>query len=121
MGIGIGLFCSVIIPTLPMIVTPKLLGTAFGLMEMLQNLALGIFPLIIGAIRQRIIEQTLEGFHEESMFLFVISCLCLGMAFILKAVDLTTGSKIDKKDFRKRYIAEVLKVDSSYVKAAKLA
>ncbi len=52
MGIGIGLFCTVIIPTLPMIVNPKLLGTAFGLMEMLQNLALGVFPLIIGAIRE---------------------------------------------------------------------
>lgn len=48
MGISIGLFCSVIIPTLPMIVNPKLLGTAFGLMEMMQNLALGAFPLIIG-------------------------------------------------------------------------
>lgn len=38
------------------------------------------------------------------MFLFLVSCLCLGMAFILKAVDLTTGSKIDKKDFRKKYL-----------------
>jgi MFS family permease len=52
MGLGIGLFCTVIIPTLPMIVNPKLLGTAFGLMEMMQNLALGIFPLLIGEIRE---------------------------------------------------------------------
>ncbi len=54
MGIGIGMFCAIIVPTLPMIVNPKLLGTAFGLMEMLQNLALGFFPLIIGAIRERV-------------------------------------------------------------------
>lgn len=52
MGIAIALFCSVIIPTLPMIVNPKLLGTAFGLMEMMQNLALGLFPIFIGMIRE---------------------------------------------------------------------
>jgi len=54
MGIAIGMFCAVIIPTLPMIVNPKLLGTAFGLMEMLQNLALGLFPIIIGTIRETV-------------------------------------------------------------------
>jgi hypothetical protein len=59
MGMGIGMFCTVIIPTLPMIVNPKLLGTAFGLMEMLQNLALGIFPLVIGEIRERVSYSTL--------------------------------------------------------------
>ena len=54
LGIGTGMFCSILVPTLPMIINHKLLGTAFGLMEMLQNLALGVFPLIIGAIRERV-------------------------------------------------------------------
>lgn len=54
MGIGVALFCTVIIPTLPMIVNPKLLGTAFGIMEVLMNLALGVFPLIIGEIRESV-------------------------------------------------------------------
>lgn len=31
------------------------------------------------------------------------------MAFILKSVDMVTGSMIDRKDFRKRYIKEVMK------------
>lgn len=34
-----------------MICPPELLGTGFGMMEMLQNLALGLFPLLAGAIR----------------------------------------------------------------------
>lgn len=51
LGILIAIFCSIIVPTVPMLVSPKLLGTGFGLMEMLQNLALGVFPLIGGAIR----------------------------------------------------------------------
>jgi hypothetical protein len=33
------------------------------------------------------------------------------MSFILKAVDLVSGNKIDKKDFRKRYLKEILKED----------
>jgi hypothetical protein len=45
------------------------------------------------------------------MLLFVVSCVCLGMSFILKSVDMVTGSMIDKKDFRKRYIKEVMKED----------
>lgn len=35
-----------------MLISPKLLGTGFGLMEMLQNLALGVFPLIGGALQE---------------------------------------------------------------------
>lgn len=35
-----------------MLVNPRHLGTAFGLMEVLQNLALGVLPLIIGQLRE---------------------------------------------------------------------
>lgn len=52
LGICIAIFCTIIVPTVPMLVPPKLLGTAFGIMEMLQNLALGVFPLIGGALRE---------------------------------------------------------------------
>lgn len=45
------IFCTVIVPTVPMLVKPSLLGTGFGIMEMIQNLALGAFPLIAGLIR----------------------------------------------------------------------
>ncbi len=51
LGICCALFCTAIVPSVPMIVESRLFGTAFGLMEMLQNLALATFPLIAGAIR----------------------------------------------------------------------
>ncbi len=35
-----------------MICPPQLLGTGFGMMEMVQNLALGLFPLLAGIIRE---------------------------------------------------------------------
>ena len=51
LGICIAVFCTIIVPTIPMLVPPKLMGTGFGIMEMLQNLALGVFPLIGGMLR----------------------------------------------------------------------
>jgi MFS family permease len=51
LGVCIAIFCTVIVPTVPMIVKPTLLGTGLGIMEVVQNAALGLFPLIAGAIR----------------------------------------------------------------------
>ena len=52
LGICIAIFCTIIVPTIPMLVPPKLMGTGFGIMEMLQNLALGVFPLLGGMLRE---------------------------------------------------------------------
>jgi hypothetical protein len=37
----------------------------------------------------------------------VISCVCTGISFILKSIDVTSGSKLDVKDFRKKYIKKL--------------
>jgi hypothetical protein len=78
---------------------------------MLQNLALGIFPLMGGIIRGTE-ESAAKGFHLQTLFFFLVSCLCTGISFILKSVDLTTGGKLDVKDFRKQYLKNVLGEDS---------
>lgn len=52
LGICIAIFCAIIVPTIPMLISPRLLGTGFGIMEMLQNLALGVFPLLAGYLRE---------------------------------------------------------------------
>lgn len=52
LGICVSIFCTVIVPTVPMLISPKLYGTGFGMMEMLQNLGLSVFPLISAAIRE---------------------------------------------------------------------
>lgn len=90
-----------------MLVPPKFLGTGFGIMEVLQNLALGVFPLVGGALRETE-ENEAQGFHLQTLFFFLISCLCTGMSLILKGVDLTTGRKLDIKDFRRQYLQKVL-------------
>jgi len=95
MGISVALYCTIIMPTLPTIVAPKLLGTAFGLMEVFQNIALAFFPIITGILRQNYPTSKLQAFHMQTLFFFIIACLLLGLAIILRAVDMVTGSKID--------------------------
>jgi MFS family permease len=108
LGLCIAIFCAILVPTVPMLVNPKLLGTGFGIMEMLQNFALGVFPLLAGALRESKGENKLEGFHFQTLFFFLISCLCTGISIILKSVDLTTGNRLDVKDFRKKYLEHFL-------------
>ncbi len=52
LGVCVAIFCTVVVPTVPMVLSPKLFGTGFGMMEMLQNLGLSVFPLMSGAIRE---------------------------------------------------------------------
>jgi len=111
LGICIAIFCSIIVPTVPMLVQPKLLGTGFGIMEMLQNLALGIFPLVGGALRGTQGDNHAQGFHLQTLFFFLISCICLGVSILLKAIDVTSGRRLDVKDFRKQYLKKFLKED----------
>ena len=51
LGVCVSIFCTIIVPTIPMIVPPKLLGSGFGMMEMVQNFGLCVFPLLAGAVR----------------------------------------------------------------------
>lgn len=89
LGVCVAIFCSIIVPTVPMICPPSLLGSGFGMMEMLQNLALAVFPLLAGAIRETQHDEDnlhlgeLKGFHLQTLFFYLISCLCVVFAIYL--------------------------------------
>ena len=84
-------------------------------MEMLQNLALGVFPLLAGAIRetQKVQDNKalgrLQGFHLQTLFFYLIACLCVAFAIFLQTADRFRGNKLSKKDFKKTYINKVMK------------
>lgn len=69
-----------------MVVEPRLFGTAFGLMEMLQNLALATFPMLASIIQNTGADRR-EGFERQTLFYFAISVLCLLTAVFLAVVD----------------------------------
>lgn len=52
LGICVAIFCSVVVPTVPMVIPEKLFGTGFGIMEMIQNFGLSLFPLVAAEIRE---------------------------------------------------------------------
>jgi hypothetical protein len=54
---------------------------------MLQNLALGIFPLISASIRDQFPEDRVKGFQWQTLFYFVISVICLLCAIALLIRD----------------------------------
>ena len=95
LGICIAIFCAIIVPTIPMVVPPTLLGSGFGMMEMLQNFGLSVFPLLAGFIRETQDEE-LQGFHVQTLFFFVISCICLAASIFLETADRFRGNKLKK-------------------------
>jgi hypothetical protein len=50
LGMCFAFYSSVVIPSIPVVVKPNLIGTAFGLMGVFQNTALAIFPMITGRL-----------------------------------------------------------------------
>lgn len=51
MGIAFSLVPAAMWPSLPLIIEESRLGTAYGLMTMIQNLGLAVFPFVIGWVR----------------------------------------------------------------------
>ena len=50
MGLGYSVFASVIWPAIPSVVEQRLLGTAYGMITVLQNMGLTVLPLAIGVV-----------------------------------------------------------------------
>lgn len=90
LGVCCALFCTAIVPSVPMLIDPKLFGTGFGLMEMLQNLALATFPLLASMIQNTVKDDRKLGFQRQTLFYFTISVVCLIFSIVLAIVDRVT-------------------------------
>lgn len=49
-GLGYCLYGNCILPSIPLVVKKKITGTAFGIMQMIESIALAAFPLINGSL-----------------------------------------------------------------------
>ena len=70
-------------PTVPLVVEEKRVGTAFGLMTAIQNLGLGLFPLLNGKLRD------VTGTYTATQIMFA----CLGVAGLVFAILLLKSDK----------------------------
>ena len=78
-------------PSVPLVVEEKRVGTAFGLMTAIQNIGLGLFPLLNGKLRDA------TGTYTATEIMFA----CLGVAglifaFLLLASDRRHGGKLEQ-------------------------
>ncbi|HEY3384151.1 MAG TPA: MFS transporter [Vicinamibacterales bacterium] len=78
-------------PAVPLIVEKNRVGTAFGLMTMVQNIGLAAFPLLNGWLR----EWTKD--YRASMVMFaLLGCAGLVFAFLLKRADTAAGGVLEQ-------------------------
>jgi len=78
-------------PSVPLVVEENRLGTAFGLMTAIQNMGLGLFPLLNGKLRDA------TGTYTATQVMFA----CLGVvglvfAFLLLQSDRRHGGKLEQ-------------------------
>jgi len=78
-------------PSVPLVVEEKRVGTAFGLMTAIQNMGLGLFPLLNGKLRD------VTGTYTATQIMFA----CLGVAglvfaFLLLRSDRRHGGKLEQ-------------------------
>jgi hypothetical protein len=70
-------------PSVPLVVEEKRVGTAFGLMTAIQNLGLGLFPLLNGKLRD------VTGTYTATQIMFA----CLGVAGLIFALLLLRSDR----------------------------
>lgn len=78
-------------PSVPLIVRKERVGTAFGLMTAIQNIGLGLFPLLNGLLRD--ITET----YTSSMIMFAsLGFFGLVFAILLKRADAREGGGLER-------------------------
>lgn len=91
LGAGFVLVPAALWPAVPLLVEKGRTGTAFGLMTMLQNIGLALFPYLNGALRRG------TGDYTASMGMFVgLGIVGLVLSFLLRAADAREGGTLER-------------------------
>ena len=82
-GISFSLVPAALWPVIPIIIEERRLGTAFGLMTLVQNIGLTIFPWLAGKIT-----DVSGGEYTNTMIMFAsLGIVGLAFSFLLKFAD----------------------------------
>lgn len=95
MGIAFSLIPAILWPSVALIVDPKKLGTAYGLMTMIQNIGFFVFNLLIG--------MTNDYSHGYTMGMWIFSCLGffgLLWTFLLRRSQIKSGNMALEQGYR---------------------
>jgi MFS family permease len=92
LGISFSLVPAALWPALPLMVKDEHLGTAYGVIAMVQNIGLFAFPLLAGILRDS------SGNYYSTMLMFS-GCAVVGLLFAiwLKSIEMKQGSYLDRR------------------------
>ncbi len=91
LGISFSLVPAALWPALPLIVKESQIGTAYGVIAMVQNIGLFTFPLAVGIIRDS------TGSYNPAMFMFaILGVVGLIFAIWLKFIEAKGGHYLEK-------------------------
>ncbi len=91
LGLSFSLVPAALWPALPLMVKERQLGTAYGVIAMVQNVGLFAFPLAVGAIRD------MTGSYNPAMIMFAgLGVLGLIFAIWLKTIEAKGGHYLEK-------------------------
>lgn len=94
-GLGYCFYGNCILPSVPLVVKKKVTGTAFGIMQMIESIALAFFPLISGAIIDGAPSPSI-GYKRDSIFFVCIGVVGLGLSFGLFFIPERAKNKLDR-------------------------
>ncbi|HMA53495.1 MAG TPA: MFS transporter, partial [Acidobacteriota bacterium] len=90
LGFAFVLVPAALWPSVPLIVKSNRVGTAFGLMTAIQNIGLGLFPLLNGVLRDK------TGNYVGSEIMFAsLGIVGLIFALLLKRADRREGRVLE--------------------------
>ena len=98
LGLGYSIYASVMWASIPYLVEPKTIGTAFGVATSIQNLGLGIGPLIVGAIKEGSSKD--HGYYWVTFFFLVMGLVGVASAISIYINDMRTGGILNSHDPR---------------------
>lgn len=111
LGVGFSLVPSAMWPSVPKIIPERQLGTAYGMIFLVQNIGLSLVPLLIGWVLNKYCitgTRILEGVEIPSynytlpmMIFTILGVLALVFAFLLKAEDRKKGYGLEMPNIKK--------------------
>jgi predicted outer membrane lipoprotein len=93
-GLSYALFGAVLWPSVPLTVEPSLAGTAFGIINSIQNIGLAVFPLVVAEIHNQ------AGQYLPHVEYFFCACAFMGVlvGIWLNLIDRMQGNKLNSVD-----------------------
>lgn len=91
LGLAFVLVPAAMWPSVPVVVREERTGTAFGLMTAIQNIGLGLFPLLNGFLRDKT-----SSYTASSIMFAGLGFLGLLFAFLLKRADAKEGNLLER-------------------------